>query len=171
MRYSEDFIEEVVECYSRVNNKSYVSEKYNINLLTIGKWVQQAELNENRRKYAKKLAQLYEIVSYHSQVKDDSKVAERFNLNPKNIAKTIENYKLELWFKTPNFRNVKKELLKLNSLFSKAYSSTASCFVLEKLILTELCLGEKSSNIIEKYSVTGEYIVNIKKKYNCIVLN
>lgn len=163
MRYSKDFIDEVVQCYLRVDNKSYVSRKYNLNLHTLRKWVNQYEKEKDKDSYAKKLAKFAEVVNYYNLTGDYNLVAHKYNIHPQKIEEVLDEYKSELHFLNPNYKEIKRELLRLLSIFTEAYNRTKSRFVLEKVVLIELCLGRDDRYIIEKYNPPIILLDKVKK--------
>lgn len=163
MRYSKEFIEEVVQCYLRVDNKSYVSRKYNLNLHTVRYWVDQYEKEKYIEAYAKKLAKMSEILNFYEQTGDYNLVAEKYDINKEKVKDVLDEYKTELHFLTPNYKKLKRELLRLLTIFSKAYNRTKSIFVLEKVILIELCLGKDDDYIISTYNPSLILLDKVKK--------
>ncbi len=163
MRYSKEFIEEVVQCYLRVDNKSYVSRKYNLNLHTVRYWVNQYEKEKNIDVYAKKLSKMSEILNFYEQTGDYNLVAEKYDINKEKVKELLDEYKTELHFLSPNYKKLKRELLRLLDIFSKAYDRSKSIFVLEKVILIELCLGKDDDYIISKYNASLTLLDKVKK--------
>lgn len=163
MRYSKEFIEEVVQCYLRVDNKSYVSRKYKLNLHTVRYWVNQYEKEKNIDVYAKKLSKMSEILNFYEQTGDYNLVAEKYDINKEKVKELLDEYKTELHFLSPNYKKLKRELLRLLDIFSKAYDRSKSIFVLEKVILIELCLGKDDDYIISKYNPSLTLLDKIKK--------
>ena len=163
MRYSKEFIEEVVQCYLRVDNKSYVSRKYKLNLHTVRYWVNQYEKEKNIDVYAKKLSKMSEILNFYEQTGDYNLVAEKYDINKEKVKELLDEYKTELHFLSPNYKKLKRELLRLLDIFSKAYDRSKSIFVLEKVILIELCLGKDDDYIISKYNPSLTLLEKIKK--------
>ena len=163
MRYSKEFIEEVVQCYLRVDNKSYVSRKYKLNLHTVRYWVNQYEKEKNIDVYAKKLSKMSEILNFYEQTGDYNLVAEKYDINKEKVKELLDEYKTELHFLSPNYKKLKRELLRLLDIFSKAYDRSKSIFVLEKVILIELCLGKDDDYIISKYNPSLTLLDKVKK--------
>ena len=163
MRYSKEFIEEVVQCYLRVDNKSYVSRKYKLNLHTVRYWVNQYEKEKNIDVYAKKLSKMSEILNFYEQTGDYNLVAEKYDINKEKVKELLDEYKTELHFLSPNYKKLKRELLRLLDIFSKAYDRSKSIFVLEKVILIELCLGKDDDYIISKYNHSLTLLDKVKK--------
>ena len=163
MRYSKEFIEEVVQCYLRVDNKSYVSRKYNLNLHTVRYWVNQYEKEKNIDVYAKKLSKMSEILNFYEQTGDYNLVAEKYDINKEKVKELLDEYKTELHFLSPNYKKLKRELLRLLDIFSEAYDRSKSIFVLEKVILIELCLGKDDDYIISKYNPSLTLLDKVKK--------
>ena len=163
MRYSKEFIEEVVQCYLRVDNKSYVSRKYKLNLHTVRYWVNQYEKEKNIDVYAKKLSKMSEILNFYEQTGDYNLVAEKYDINKEKVKELLDEYKTELHFLSPNYKKLKRELMRLLDIFSKAYDRSKSIFVLEKVILIELCLGKDDDYIISKYNPSLTLLEKIKK--------
>lgn len=163
MRYSKEFIEEVVQCYLRVDNKSYVSRKYNLNLHTVRYWVNQYEKAKNIDVYAKKLSKMSEILNFYEQTGDYNLVAEKYDINKEKVKELLDEYKTELHFLSPNYKKLKRELLRLLDIFSEAYDRSKSIFVLEKVILIELCLGKDDDYIISKYNPSLTLLDKVKK--------
>ena len=163
MRYSKEFIEEVVQCYLRVDNKSYVSSKYKLNLQTVRYWVNQYEKEKNIDVYAKKLSKMSEILNFYEQTGDYNLVAEKYDINKEKVKELLDEYKTELHFLSPNYKKLKRELLRLLDIFSKAYDRSKSIFVLEKVILIELCLGKDDDYIISKYNPSLTLLDKVKK--------
>lgn len=163
MRYSKEFIDEVVQCYLRVYNKSYVSRKYNLNIHTLSHWVDKYEKEKNIDVYAKKLARLAEVVNYYEETHDLLLVAEKYNIDPLKVEDVIEDYKNELLFLSPKHKKIKAELLRLLSIFSKAYKRSQNIYVLEKVILIELCLGKDDEYIMDKYNPSLALLKKVKK--------
>ena len=163
MRYSKEFIEEVVQCYLRVDNKSYVSRKYKLNLHTVRYWVNQYEKEKNIDVYAKKLSKMSEILNFYEQTGDYNLVAEKYDINKEKVKELLDEYKTELHFLSPNYKKLKRELLRLLDIFSNAYDRSKSIFVLEKVILIELCLGKDDDYIISKYNPSLTLLDKVKK--------
>lgn len=163
MRYSKEFIEEVVQCYLRVDNKSYVSRKYKLNLHTVRYWVNQYEKEKNIDVYAKKLSKMSEILNFYEQTGDYNLVAEKYDINKEKVKELLDEYKTELHFLSPNYKKLKRELLRLLDIFSEAYDRSKSIFVLEKVILIELCLGKDDDYIISKYNPSLTLLDKVKK--------
>lgn len=163
MRYSKEFIEEVVQCYLRVDNKSYVSRKYKLNLHTVRYWVSQYEKEKNIDVYAKKLSKMSEILNFYEQTGDYNLVAEKYDINKEKVKELLDEYKTELHFLSPNYKKLKRELLRLLDIFSEAYDRSKSIFVLEKVILIELCLGKDDDYIISKYNPSLTLLDKVKK--------
>ena len=163
MRYSKEFIEEVVQCYLRVDNKSYVSRKYKLNLHTVRYWVNQYEKEKNIDVYAKKLSKMSEILNFYEQTGDYNLVAEKYDINKEKVKELLDEYKTELHFLSPNYKKLKRELLRLLDIFSKAYDRSKSIFVLEKVILIELCVGKDDDYIISKYNPSLTLLDKVKK--------
>ena len=163
MRYSKEFIEEVVQCYLRVDNKSYVSRKYKLNLHTVRYWVNQYEKEKNIDVYAKKLSKMSEILNFYEQTGDYNLVAEKYDINKEKVKDVLDEYKTELHFLSPNYKKLKRELLRLLDIFSEAYDRSKSIFVLEKVILIELCLGKDDDYIISKYNPSLTLLDKVKK--------
>lgn len=163
MRYSKEFIDEVVQCYLRVDNKSYVSRKYNLNLHTVRYWVDQYEKEKNIDAYAKKLAKMAEILKFYEETGDYNLVSEKYNIKPEKVEEVLDEFKTELHFLSPNYKRIKRELLRLLTIFSKAYNRSKSLFVLEKVILIELCLGKDDEYIISKYNPSLSLLDKVKK--------
>ncbi len=163
MRYSKEFIEEVVQCYLRVDNKSYVSRKYNLNLHTVRYWVNQYEKEKNIDVYAKKLSKMSEILNFYEQTGDYNLVAEKYDINKEKVKELLDEYKTELHFLSPNYKKLKRELMRLLDIFSEAYDRSKSIFVLEKVILIELCLGKDDDYIISKYNPSLTLLDKVKK--------
>ncbi|MBP9786227.1 MAG: transposase [Acinetobacter sp.] len=163
MRYSKEFIEEVVQCYLRVDNKSYVSRKYKLNLHTVRYWVNQYEKEKNIDVYAKKLSKMSEILNFYEQTGDYNLVAEKYDINKEKVKELLDEYKTELHFLSPNYKKLKRELMRLLDIFSEAYDRSKSIFVLEKVILIELCLGKDDDYIISKYNPSLTLLDKVKK--------
>lgn len=163
MRYSKEFIEEVVQCYLRVDNKSYVSRKYKLNLHTVRYWVNQYEKEKNIDVYAKKLSKMSEILNFYEQTGDYNLVAEKYDINKEKVKELLDEYKAELHFLSPNYKKLKRELMRLLDIFSEAYDRSKSIFVLEKVILIELCLGKDDDYIISKYNPSLTLLDKVKK--------
>ena len=163
MRYSKEFIEEVVQCYLRVDNKSYVSRKYKLNLHTVRYWVNQYEKEKNIDVYAKKLSKMSEILNFYEQTGDYNLVAEKYDINKGKVKELLDEYKTELHFLSPNYKKLKRELMRLLDIFSEAYDRSKSIFVLEKVILIELCLGKDDDYIISKYNPSLTLLDKVKK--------
>ena len=151
MRYSKEFIDEVLECYLRVNNISYVSRKYNLNLHTVRYWIEQYEKEQEIQKYAEELAHKAQVVQYFDEVGDYDLVSEKFGIARSKVEKVLEEFKEELHFKTPDYKRVKRDLVKLLSVFTKAYNKNKSGSVLEKIVQVELCLG-KSDDYVKEHA-------------------
>ena len=163
MRYSKEFIDEVVQCYLRVDNVSYVSRKYNLNIHTVRYWVNRYEKEKNIDLYAKKLSKMSEIVNFYEQTGDYNLVAEKYDINKETVKELLDDYKAELHYLSPNYKKLERELLRLLAFFSGVYDRTKSIFVLEKLILIELCLGKDDDYIISKYNASLTLLDKVKK--------
>lgn len=163
MRYSKEFIDEVLKCYLRVDNISYVSRKYNLNLHTVRYWIEQYEKEQNIQKYAEQLATKAEVVKYFDEVGSYDLVSEKYGIARSKVEKVLEEYKEELHFKTPDYKRVKRDLVKHLSVFTKAYSKNKTTNILEKIIQVELCLGNSDDYIISKYNPSKTLLNKVKK--------
>jgi transposase-like protein len=162
MRYSKEFIEEVVQCYIRVGNKSFVSAKYNIVLQTLNKWVTRHETNKELNSYSERIEKIKEIISYYNEVLNYDLVAQKYGFKPKKTPEILSNYKLELIWKSKNYSHYHNELKRLLLVFKQAYRRSNSALVLEKVILLELLLGAKDEYILDNYKVSNLLLNRIK---------
>lgn len=163
MRYSQDYIDEVLQCYSRVQNISYVSRKYDLNIHTLRYWIEREKKVKEKEAYANHLAKIAEVVQYFNEVGNYDLVAEKYEIEPNKIETVLEEYKEELHFKTRDYKEKKGELLKLLGVFSKAYSKNKSENILEKLIQIEKCLGNLDDYIIAKYDLPQSLLNKVKE--------
>ena len=104
-----------------------------------------------------------EILNFYEQTGDYNLVAEKYDINKEKVKDVLDEYKTELHFLTPNYKKLKRELLRLLTIFSKAYNRTKSIFVLEKVILIELCLGKDDDYIISTYNPSLTLLDKVKK--------
>lgn len=163
MRYSQDYIDEVLQCYSRVQNISYVSRKYGLNIHTLRYWIEREKKVKDKEAYANHLAKIAEVLQYYNEVENYDLVAEKYEIERDNLEAVLQDYKDELHFKTRDYKAKKEELLNLLGVFSKAYSKNKSVNILEKLIQIELCLGNPDDYIIAKYDQPQSLLNKVKE--------
>lgn len=162
MRYSKVFIDEVVQCYLRVGNKSFVGAKYNIDLQTLTKWVARYETNKELNSDSERLDKIAEIICFYNEVRNYDLVAQKYGFKPKKTPEILANYSFELICKCKYFSKYHNELNRLLLIFTKAYKSTNSSLVLEKVVLLELLLGAKDGNVLKKYNLPTAFLKSIK---------
>lgn len=165
MRYSKEFIDEVVQCYFRVNNKNFVKKKYKINAITLNKWIVLYEQNKESNQYAKRLEKIEQVLAYYNDVKDYDLVAKKFKLKHSDIESLLSEYRLELLWRTPNFEKIRDELKQLSSFLTKAYKRNNSSLILEKIVLIDLLLGRSDDDVITRNNISMNTLNIIKEYY------
>ncbi|MBF4453904.1 hypothetical protein IRT38_00550 (plasmid) [Acinetobacter sp. SK-43] len=163
MRYSDEFIDEVVKSYLRTKNKSFVSKKYNINLHTVRYWIERYENDLKIKDYAKELAEKAVVLAYYDEVKSYDLVAKKFDLERNEVKKILEDYRDEIFYLTPKFREIKAEFRRLLPFFTKVYEKNHSLMVLEKVLLIEMYLGRTDDYLLEKYNPSSYLLDKVRK--------
>lgn len=165
MRYLPEFIDEVVQCYFRVNNKNFVKNKYKITAITLNKWIVRYEQNKESNQYAKRLEKIEQVLAYYDDVKDYDLVVKKFKLKHSGIENLLYEYRLEVLWKTPNFAKIRDEFKGLYSFLTKAYKKNKSSLILEKIVLIDLLLGRSDEDVITRNNISKNTLNIIKEYY------